>query len=268
MSTTYTCDRCGYQTQLRGNYNKHLNRKNPCVRSPTSSSIQVQIKAHTPQSPPPPQIEEIDDRPTNQALPITTVRNIGDETLTHVTDHVVGLLFLELDIPALVEYLHFDSDYPENRNVEYIDDRHGYIFRNGNWSRTTMEDICRELMMQCHGIFTKYYRTYYMSIIENDMSDKEFNQYVDILDAIQREDPIVCQEVACNIRKCLHRLCRIATDPPAQPEPIDHVVDEKSDIIGGGCVSNEYRRTYDASSTTPLTIEIEPTKKKKVVKKL
>lgn len=220
MSSTHTCERCGYQTQSSTKYANHLARKKPCVRralpepitSPLGTPTQSQVQ-------PPPVVEHIDDRPTVQDVPTTHVRDFGDETITHVTDHVVGLLFLELDIPALAEYLHFDSDHPENRNVEYVDEESGYICRNGQWTCATMDDICRKIMMRCHGIFTRYYRTYYESIIEHDMSDKEFNYYIDLLDAVQRGDPIVCREFAHNIWKCLRRLRRIATIPKETTEP-------------------------------------------------
>ena len=41
----YDCQRCGFKTHLRSNFNKHLNRKNPCIAKLNNVSIkEIKIK--------------------------------------------------------------------------------------------------------------------------------------------------------------------------------------------------------------------------------
>ena len=180
----YKCDRCGYETKNKTKFTSHENRKRPCTPNPTSHthSTEPTARATSPQARSTPlqplrplhvyklllQSQKKQVICNAEKDPYTgNMCRFGDETMDPLTNHLIGCLFLELEIVELMAQLHFNPDYPENRNIRNVYGNTAVVkvYTIDGWQQKPVQDICRMLVLRAATIFKKYYATHYEIIL-------------------------------------------------------------------------------------------------------
>lgn len=230
----YTCERCGYETNKKTLYTNHLNRKRPCTQKTTpETNTQQQARPTSPTrsiSPPPPkplhvyklllksrQQANISTTESNDDTYTGTIRCFGDETLAPLTDHLIGCLFLELDIIELILQLHYNPEYPENRNIRSTKSmvntggaKHTVVthkvYTADGWQPRSIHDICAHLIPRVARIFKKYYANNYRTILERDMTEQELNEYSDTIERILDNDSALLNKYTLELQERLRTL--------------------------------------------------------------
>jgi len=145
------------------------------------------------------------------------IRLFGDENMTPLTDHLLGCLFLELEIVELVMQLRFNPDYPENKNVRKIHSTVNTggathtittfkVFTDDGWQPRSLQDICCQMIQQSARIFKKYYANNYTTILERDMTEHEFNEYAETIERILDSDQTIVQKYCVELQERLRAL--------------------------------------------------------------
>ena len=128
--TLYTCARCGYESVKKADFNRHNERKRPCVSAQTPASklnhmeennehdihLQQTIKA----------LEErvmmLENHPSqvinNNTMNIT-INVFGKEDVSYLTEEQREgfLLGKQAGLLSLIKEIHFNPEHPENRTV-------------------------------------------------------------------------------------------------------------------------------------------------------
>ena len=95
--------------------------------------------------------------------------------------------FLNLQYRDLLENLHYDPEFPENKNVRIKSVKRNMmeIYKNDRWNVVTLKNGLEELLNQGTKIFRSYARHNENTILEEDMSIEELE---DIMDKLRQID--------------------------------------------------------------------------------
>ena len=129
------------------------------------------------------------------------LNNYGNENLSHITDNLKQS-FLKIPygmIPKMVEAIHFNDKFPENKNIILPNKKENKIkiFRHNKWVYKNKEEVLNDLIDGKYFMMDNFYETNIdlltKSNVANYMKFKEIYESLDkdILDNIKEECEIV-----------------------------------------------------------------------------
>jgi hypothetical protein len=129
------------------------------------------------------------------------LNNYGNENLSHITDNLKqSLLKIPYGmIPKMVEAIHFNDKFPENKNIILPNKKENKIkiFRHNKWVYKNKEEVLNDLIDGKYFMMDNFYETNIdlltKSNVANYMKFKEIYESLDkdILDNIKEECEIV-----------------------------------------------------------------------------
>lgn len=99
------------------------------------------------------------------------VKPFGKENMAALPEELIGGLFIFGNIYDLIKCLHFDNDYPENKNVRLKDRGVCEVFGGRKWKEVSLDTACKMLVVQACDIFREYYESNMQRIIEEDINE-------------------------------------------------------------------------------------------------
>ena len=95
----------------------------------------------------------------NNKITNIAILNFGKEDLSHITSSTLRQCYLNprTSIPKLVEYVHFNTDHPENKNIKLdeTDDKHVKIYDGGKWNYLKMKPALENIANKNFAILEK-----------------------------------------------------------------------------------------------------------------
>jgi hypothetical protein len=116
------------------------------------------------------------------------INNYGSEDISHITDKIkTELLKIPFGaVPKLIEYIHFNIDKPENKNIKInnIRDNKVCVFQNGEWVYKNKKIALMSM------IDDKYYilDDHYNQLDDEKLSNFNKNNYKNFSDKYDNED--------------------------------------------------------------------------------
>ena len=129
------------------------------------------------------------------------INNFGDENITYLTQEVLSdfLTTYESGVVNLIKYIHFNPDFPENRNVKQSNTFENFYvtFNNKHWSICSKDDIIDTLIKKAHKILLNHFVNYHMK--SDTKLDEEDTLFLNEFLFKIRDDIRGC----IDIRKCI-----------------------------------------------------------------
>jgi hypothetical protein len=116
-----------------------------------------------------------------------TPRNFGFENMDAIPKQLVRDCFLNIDMRAVFENLHFDPNFPENHNVRIKSTKKQQIemFTNDKWTIKPYKNGINEIIRNLYRIFDTYQR-HNRDEVEEDMTQEELHLLLDQLEQIYK----------------------------------------------------------------------------------
>tara|TARA_Y100000385_G_scaffold147020_1_gene152626 strand:+ start:315 stop:1058 length:744 start_codon:yes stop_codon:yes gene_type:complete len=81
---------------------------------------------------------------------VININNFGNENMSHITDKMLKRLIQkpEVAVPELLKEIHFNPNYPENKNIRITNKKEKYaqVFLEQQWLLTTKSDILNQMV--------------------------------------------------------------------------------------------------------------------------
>lgn len=115
------------------------------------------------------------------------IRDFNCENMSAAPESFIASCFLTLGIRDLLQGLHFDTDFPENRNVRIksVKRKLMEIYRDNTWNVVNLNEGLEQLLKQGTRIFRHYARKNEEKILEEDMNEDELEDTLKTLHAIE-----------------------------------------------------------------------------------
>lgn len=135
----------------------------------------------------------------------TPLREFGSENMEAIPITLIASCFMNLRYRDLIENLHYDPDFPENHNVRIKSIKRNVmeIYRNNRWVVVTVPSGIEELINQTTTIFRNFARQHEKQILEEDMSEEEFESNMTALCRISKMDKLAATPVIRDIQTLL-----------------------------------------------------------------
>jgi hypothetical protein len=119
--------------------------------------------------------------------PQVQLRDFGCENMDALPEDFIGTCLMKQEYRDLLEGLHYDPEYPENKNVRIKSVKRNMmeIYRNNKWNVVTLSNGLEELIKQGTRIFQSYARDNEHKILQEDMDENELYAIMDKLKAIE-----------------------------------------------------------------------------------
>lgn len=160
----YECDLCNKQFNCRSSMYRHIK---TCNKKLKKRNINFECIAH---------------------IINVNLKDFGRENMNALPLDLIGNLFMNLKFRELLENLHCDPNFPDNHNIKITSIKRNVmgIYRNNKWEIVTFVNGLNELLLQGHKIFIDYYKNNKDKILEEDMSERDLNELLNILDNIEK----------------------------------------------------------------------------------
>jgi hypothetical protein len=112
------------------------------------------------------------------------VNNFGREDTTHLPLEFLTSCFMTKDIPALLENIYFDEEYPQNKTVKLksLKNKTAMVHNGGNWVVKRVDHVLDEMVNKGQTILKRHYRQN-----KNDVEkDMEKDDIEDVLEWLQQ----------------------------------------------------------------------------------
>lgn len=141
------------------------------------------------------------------------LKDFGLENMSALPENIMETLFMDLRFRDLMENLHFDDNFPENKNVRLKSTKRGLmeIYRNNKWDIVTFVNGLNEMIEQGHRIFEEYYRKNRQKILDEIMDESDLRDILKKLNDIERMN----KDEVVPIRKELQLLLETHRDNPS-----------------------------------------------------
>jgi hypothetical protein len=136
------------------------------------------------------------------------INSYGRENVAHITAEYMTMLLQKYTplamVPKLIEDIHFNKSYPENKNIIYPNKKEKLIriFRNNKWNYEKKTYIVDEIIEDNCNILDDHYALYYKTLsIDKRMRYNEFrkdydNENVEVIHSLQHS----CEMILLNNR--------------------------------------------------------------------
>lgn len=107
------------------------------------------------------------------------LREFGQENKNAIPySCIIGCILDDLNYRGLLENLHFDPDYPEDRNVRMKSVKRSMmeIYKNNRWNVTTLQNGLKELIEQGTRIFNEFLKDNKHRILDDDLTPEELEE--------------------------------------------------------------------------------------------
>lgn len=131
----------------------------------------------------------------NNNIRITPL-NFGRENMGALPEHLVGDLFLNLQMAELLKTLHYEQEYPENNNIRLksIKRKVVEIYENDEWQTVTFVSALNKLVLQGTKIFKDYYRKNKM-LVADEMTKDELENAIKTLNELENLNNIYVKTI-------------------------------------------------------------------------
>lgn len=137
--------------------------------------------------------------------PQVQLRDFGCENMDALPEDFIGTCLIKTELRDLLENLHYDPEYPENKNVRIKSVKRNMmeIYRNNKWNVVTLANGLEELIKQGTRIFQNYARDNGHKILEEDMDEEELYTIMDKLRAMEEMNKKYVTPMAKDIQAML-----------------------------------------------------------------
>ncbi len=122
------------------------------------------------------------------------LRDFGNENMAAIPAHLLTSCLIQLDFADLLQNLHFDPDYPENRNIRIknVKRRLLEVYRNSKWNVTNMDDGIKQMLNKAARMFMKFMNENKDALLQEEVNEEEYGEIKDqiqeIIDKIDEEN--------------------------------------------------------------------------------
>lgn len=169
----YKCEMCGRELSTKGHLTRHVRSHCPEIKHKKESTIlkdmleEQKIQFENERKNLYKQIEKLLDKVGNttniqsNVKNTITLNNYGNENLSHITDSMkTQLVKIPYGmIPKLIEHVHFNDEYPENKNIALTNSRDNKIkvFSDNKWIYKDKEETINDLVDGKYYILDAHY---------------------------------------------------------------------------------------------------------------
>lgn len=169
----FKCEMCGRELSTKGHLARHIRSHCPETKSKKESNIfkdmleEQKIQFENERKNLYKQIEKLLDKVGNttniqsNVKNTITLNNYGNENLSHITDSLkTQLVKIPYGmIPKLIEQVHFNDEYPENKNIALTNSRDNKIkvFSDNKWVYKDKEETINDLVDGKYYILDAHY---------------------------------------------------------------------------------------------------------------
>ena len=108
------------------------------------------------------------------------INNYGNENMSYITHEYMQNIITSINsaIPKLIEYIHFNPEYPENKNIKISNKKLPYaqIMKNGKWHLLKKNNIILELICDKFDMIEEFYEEILNKIPETKR--EEINMFI------------------------------------------------------------------------------------------
>ena len=172
-SNLFKCEMCGRELSTKGHLTRHIRSYCPAIKQKKESNIlkdmleEQKIQFENERKNLYKQIEKLLDKVGNttniqsNVKNTITLNNYGNENLSHITDSLkTQLVKIPYGmIPKLIEQVHFNDEYPENKNIALTNSRDNKIkvFSDNKWVYKDKEETINDLVDGKYYILDTHY---------------------------------------------------------------------------------------------------------------
>ena len=131
-----------------------------------------------------------------------TLNNFGNEDLTHITDQVKNdLIKLPFGmIPKMIEYVHFNDEKPENKNIALTNKKEKLIkvFKENKWRYQTKHELLDDLIQTNYNRLDQFFENNGATGLTDHQNNryKKFQELFDgaddnVIDQIKKESELI-----------------------------------------------------------------------------
>ena len=186
------CKRCNASFDTYSRLLRHLQRKIQCEPQVADIPVKDYIK----------EIDKLYQQVSTSVMSKKQekkTRNFGEENMEALPDSLIHDLFLNLQVKELVENLHLDPNFYENKNVRFKDRLSSFeIYEKNEWHRNTTTHGINKIIVQAASIFEEYYKKNTDKIRE-DMTLEEEEEILEELEKLKCLDKSVIEILSKDI---------------------------------------------------------------------
>ena len=101
--------------------------------------------------------------------------------MTALPEDLISGLFIFGNIFDLIKCLHFDRDFPENKNIRSNQYGGCEVFGGRKWKEVSVQTASKMLISQACDIFKEYYESNMEKILEEDMNEYDLADVLEFL---------------------------------------------------------------------------------------
>ena len=128
-----------------------------------------------------------------------TINNYGNENISFLTPEFLAKLILSKGvyplIPNLIKEIHFNKDFPENKNLKITNKKQPYIkvYENGNWQLKDKKEAIKDIVDDKSNLFdTINTKNEVVELFPKHYHKTRFKKYKKDLDS---KDPKVIKQI-------------------------------------------------------------------------
>jgi uncharacterized C2H2 Zn-finger protein len=143
------------------------------------------------------------------------LREFGKENMSALDVQLIGDLFLNLNIPELLQTLHCNPAYPENHNIRIksVKRKAIEIFRGNKWDIVSYVNGLNEYILQGQKIFRDYYNKH-KDTVKDEMTKEELENIKDTMIRIENLESKVLKTFHNDLALMLESLRTIPKNNP------------------------------------------------------
>lgn len=124
-----------------------------------------------------------------QNIGTININSFGREDINHLPLEFMTSCFMMKNIPALIENIYFDDDYPENKTVKLksLKNKTVLIHDSGHWITKPTSRILDELIDKSQTLLKRHYIKY-PNEVQDDMSQDEIKEVLEWLQEIWKQN--------------------------------------------------------------------------------
>ena len=190
----FKCEMCGRELSTKGHLTRHVRSHCPEIKLKKESNIlkdmleEQKMQFENERKNLYKQIEKLLDKVGNttniqsNVKNTITLNNYGNENLSHITDSMkTQLVKIPYGmIPKLIEHVHFNDEYPENKNIALTNSRDNKIkvFSDNKWVYKDKEETINDLVDGKYYILDAHYDQVNNSLESDSRTDfVKFKEY-------------------------------------------------------------------------------------------
>ena len=118
---------------------------------------------------------------------MSKVRAFGKENMDALPQDLIGGLFIFGNLVDLIKCLHFDKDFPENKNIKLKEKgkKTCQVYGGRKWKDISFESASKMMIVQACDIFLDYAEANTERIKEDDINESEYEDLIERLQGIR-----------------------------------------------------------------------------------